>query len=198
MSVEYAASPPRDMAKPLIVIDELASLLLAIDPANIVLVTVPVSPVVTTVPVTSGRVMVRSAVGSITVKVVSNSFAVAPSNTTQFPSTIGEVRVLFVRTSVVARPTRVSVDVGSVKVPVFVIVEITGDVKVLFVRVSDVLRPTNVSVASGSVRVRSSVGSPTVNVVSYESATAPSNTMLASDKVKPETTGDVRVLLVKV
>ena len=39
--------------------------------AIIVLVTVPLSPVVTTVPVTLGNVMVRSAVGSTTVSVVS-------------------------------------------------------------------------------------------------------------------------------
>ena len=43
--------------------------------------------------------------------------------------------VLFVKVSVVALPTSVSVDVGRVSVPVFVIVEITGDVKVLFVNV---------------------------------------------------------------
>ena len=36
-------------------------------------------PVVITVPVTFGRVMVLSAVGSVTAKVVSKSFAVAPS-----------------------------------------------------------------------------------------------------------------------
>ena len=48
----------------------------------IVLVTLPVSPVVTTVPVTFGRVIVRSAVGSVTVKVVSKSSADEPSNTT--------------------------------------------------------------------------------------------------------------------
>ena len=76
--------------------------------------------------------------------------------------------------------------------------ETTGDVKVLFVKVSVVARPTKVSVASGSVNMLSAVGSPTVNVVSYESATAPSNTILASDRVRPETTGDVRVLLVSV
>ena len=47
----------------------------------IVLVTLPVSPVVTTVPVTFGSAIVRSAVGSVTVKVVSKSSAVAPSKT---------------------------------------------------------------------------------------------------------------------
>jgi len=44
-----------------------------------VLVTVPVSPVLTKVPVTFGRLTVLSAVGSITVNVVSKSFGVAPS-----------------------------------------------------------------------------------------------------------------------
>ncbi len=43
--------------------------------------------------------------------------------------------VLLVRVSVVARPTKVSVAVGKVKVPVLEIVEITGVVKVLFVKV---------------------------------------------------------------
>ena len=48
----------------------------------------------------------------------------------------GLVRVLFVSVSVVARPTKVSVEVGSVRVPVLEIVEMTGLVKVLLVRVS--------------------------------------------------------------
>ena len=50
-------------------------------PSTIVEVTVLVSPVVTTVPVVSGSVIVRSAVGSVTVSVVSKSSAVAPSKT---------------------------------------------------------------------------------------------------------------------
>jgi len=44
-----------------------------------VLVTVPVSPVVTTVPVTLGKVIVLSAVGLTTVKVVSKSSSLEPS-----------------------------------------------------------------------------------------------------------------------
>ena len=44
-----------------------------------VLVTLPVSPLVTTVPVTLGNVIVRSAVGSTTARVVSKASAVAPS-----------------------------------------------------------------------------------------------------------------------
>jgi hypothetical protein len=59
-----------------------------------------VSPVVTTVPVTFGIVIVRSAVGSTTVKVVSNPSAVAPSKTTPEPSTTGEVKVLLVNVCV--------------------------------------------------------------------------------------------------
>jgi hypothetical protein len=61
--------------------------------------------------------------------------------------------VLLVNVSVVARPTRVSVEVGRVRVPVLRIVPITGLVSVLFVNVSVVLRPTRVSVDVGSVSV---------------------------------------------
>ena len=50
---------------------------------------------------------------------------------------VGEVSVLLVRVSVVAFPTRVSVDVGRVSVPVFTIVLITGAVIVLFVSVTE-------------------------------------------------------------
>jgi hypothetical protein len=68
-------------------------------------------------------------------------------------ASVGLVKVLFVRVSVVARPTKVSVDVGSVRVPVLEIVLITGAVSVLLVRVSVVALPTKVSVAAGSVTV---------------------------------------------
>ena len=47
----------------------------------------------------------------------------------------GDVNVLFVSVSVVARPTNVSVDVGSVSVPVLLMLEITGAVRVLLVSV---------------------------------------------------------------
>lgn len=49
---------------------------------------------------------------------------------------VGEVNVLLVSVSVVALPTNVSVLVGSVNVPVLLMLEIIGAVKVLFVRVS--------------------------------------------------------------
>ena len=61
--------------------------------------------------------------------------------------------VLFVNVSVVALPTKVSVDVGKVKVPEFEIVEIIGVVNVLFVNVSVVALPTKVSVEVGNVNV---------------------------------------------
>ena len=60
---------------------------------------------------------------------------------------------LLVKVSVVARPTRVSVDVGRVSVPVLTMVPMTGDVRVLLVNVSVVARPTRVSVDVGSVNV---------------------------------------------
>ena len=44
--------------------------------------------VVKTVPVSSKKVIVRSAVGSVTVRVVSKSFAVAPSRTMDAPDTL--------------------------------------------------------------------------------------------------------------
>ncbi len=52
--------------------------------------------------------------------------------------------VLFVKVSVVARPTKVSVAVGKVNVPVFEIDEMTGVVKVLFVSVCVPVRVTTV------------------------------------------------------
>lgn len=66
----------------------------------------------------------------------------------------GLVNVLFVNVSVVARPTRVSVDVGSVSVPVFDIVDMMGAVRVLFVRVCVAVRVTSVSEILGTVSVR--------------------------------------------
>lgn len=58
-----------------------------------------------------------------------------------------------VSVSVVARPTKVSVLVGRVTVPVLLMLDMTGVVSVLFVRVSVVARPTKVSVDVGRVRV---------------------------------------------
>ena len=79
------------------------------------------------------------------------------SSSTAVPDTpvfsTADVSVLLVSVSVVARPTSVSVEVGSVIVPVLLIVLITGDVNVLFVSVSVVARPTSVSVDVGSVSV---------------------------------------------
>ena len=57
---------------------------------------------------------------------------------------------MFVKVSVVARPTKVSAVVGKVKVlALLTIVDITGAVKVLFVKVSVVARPTKVSFPLG-------------------------------------------------
>lgn len=44
--------------------------------------------------------------------------------------------LLFVSVSVVSRPTKVSVDVGRVSVPVLLMVEIIGELRVLLVRLS--------------------------------------------------------------
>jgi len=62
------------------------------------------------------------------------------------------VIVLLVSVSVVARPTKVSVEVGSVNVPLLTIVAITGEVKVLLVNVSVPASVARVPV-TGSVNV---------------------------------------------
>lgn len=66
---------------------------------------------------------------------------------------VGDVSVLFVSVSVVLRATRVSVDVGSVRVPVLDMVLMMGAVRVLLVSVSVVVRATRVSVDVGRVIV---------------------------------------------
>jgi hypothetical protein len=73
-----------------------------------------------------------------------------PETVVVVPSRTGEVRVLLVRVSVVARPTNVSVPEGRVRVPVLTIEEIVGDVRVLLVRVSALARVAKVPVV-GSV-----------------------------------------------
>jgi hypothetical protein len=75
---------------------------------------------------------------------------------------VGLVKVLFVNVSVVARPTKVSVEVGRVKVPVLVIVEITGDVRVLLVNVSEPARVARVPVVGRVTLVFALVVKPNV------------------------------------
>lgn len=61
------------------------------------------------------------------------------------------VIVLLVSVSVVASPTRVSVSLDRVNVPVLLIVLMIGDVSVLLVNVAVLLVPSRVVVASGNV-----------------------------------------------
>ena len=92
---------------------------------NVLLVNVCVVSVPTRVVVASGNVMVLSAVGSVTVNVVSKSLAVAPSNTmlASFnvnPVTTGLVNVLLVSVSTPANETKsasVSAVLNSASVP---------------------------------------------------------------------------------
>ena len=156
-------------------------------------VTEPVSPVVTTVPVTSGNVIVLSAVGSVTVNVVSKSLAVAPSNTSvKLPATapetvaaliVGAVNVLFVSVSLPVKETKLSpckAVLNSAKEPVKVF---EPKSIVLLDRVAVSSCNTTVPVALGNDIVLSAVGSTTVNVVSLVSSVAPSNTMTASSNM---------------
>lgn len=111
--------------------------------------------VVARVAVPAGIVTVPLPVAEVTMVVVplEDPARVKPALPIAGVVRLGEVRVLLVKVSVVARPTKVSVEVGKVKVPTFEIVEITGLVRVLFVRVSVVALPTKVSVEVGSVSV---------------------------------------------
>ncbi len=96
--------------------------------------------------------------------VVSNINLVAPSIALTI-CVLVSIRFLFDNVSVVARPTRVSVAVGNVSVPVLLIAEMIGLVSVLFVNVSVVARPTRVSVALGRVSTLFTVCDPVIVVV---------------------------------
>jgi len=86
---------------------------------KVLLVRVCVASLIVTVPDTLGRVIVLSAVGSSTVKVVSKSSTTAPSKTMLAPARgvpvkvgleiVGEVRVLLVRVWVLFVPTTLDV-----------------------------------------------------------------------------------------
>jgi hypothetical protein len=77
---------------------------------------------------------------------------------------------LFVSVSVVALPTKVSVLVGSVNVPVFVMVDITGLVNVLFVSVCVPVRVATTLVSIAIVTALAPVYEPPVNPVEIVSA----------------------------
>ena len=110
------------------------------------------SVVVASVPEASGRVSVLSAVGSVTVRVVSKSFAVAPSNTIPVVALIVVLLIVVVVPLTVKSPDTVRFPLPSAK--------------------------TTVPLASGRVIVRSAVGSVTATVVSNAFAVAPSKVML--------------------
>jgi hypothetical protein len=105
---------------------------------------------------------------------------------------VGEVKVLLVKVSVVVLPTNVSVVVGKVSVPVFVIVEITGAVKILFVRVSVVVLATSVSVTAGRVNVPEAVAEACRTV---EPLDDPENVVLGSVIVCVKVLVPLKVLL---
>ena len=99
--------------------------------------------------------------------------------------------VLLVRVSVVALPTNVSVLVGSVNVPVLLMVEIIGVVRVLLVRVSEPAKVASVPVV-GSV---TPVVPETVNVVAKLPEIANVLAALFATPVPPLFAGKVPVTL---
>ena len=74
---------------------------------------------------------------------------------------VASVRVLLVSVSVVARPTKVSVEVGSVSVPVLTIDAIMGAVSVLLVRVCASVVPTTTPAGATLAVVTAEVPAPT-------------------------------------
>ncbi len=126
---------------------------------SVLLVRVCVVPVPTRVVVSSGNVIVLLAVCDVRrvvdVAVVpatlkSNSIVLSALSAIDV---VLSMSVLLVSVAAVAQPTKVSVLVGKVNVPVLTMVAMTGAVSVLLVSVSVVSLPTNVSVASGNVSV---------------------------------------------
>ena len=95
---------------------------------------------------------------------------------------VGEVSVLLVSVSVVALPTNVSVLVGSVNVPVLLMVEIIGVVSVLLVKVSEPAKVAKVPVV-GSV---TPVAPETVKVVAKDPEIVSVLAALFATPVPPE------------
>ena len=150
--------------------------------------------------------IVLSAVGSVTARVVSKESAVEPSNIISL--IFGLVKVLFVSVSVPVNETKLSPcnpALNSPRVPVNVpkssrsICNVLALLLiVLFVNVSVVALPTSVSLAFGNVIVLSAVGSTTAKVVSKLSAVLPSNTIVGLLIVGLLIVGLVSVLFVSV
>ena len=95
---------------------------------------------------------------------------------------IGLVKVLLVRVSVVALPTSVSVDVGSVRVPVLDMDEMIGEVSVLFVSVDVDVAVDIVSdepEIRGNVKVLAAVCAPEPNVTEKVLAGLRSNNIVS-------------------
>jgi hypothetical protein len=161
------------------------------------------------VPVTALKFNAVAAPNALTVVAVALSKSNDALDVVADVSKTGLVNVLLVKVSVVARPTKVSVLVGRVNTPEFVIVLIVGLVNVLLVKVSVVARPTKVSVLVGRVNVPELTmalitGLVNVLLVKVSVVARPTKVSVLVGKVNTPVltilpiTGLVNVLLVKV
>jgi hypothetical protein len=109
-------------------------------------VVAPIGVLLIEPPVTTGDVKVLLVSVSVPAIETKSASVTAVLNCAKVPDTVllPRAMVLFVSVSVVALPTKVSVEVGSVRVPVLVIELITGVVRVLLVSVCESEVPTTV------------------------------------------------------
>jgi len=120
--------------------------LILIEAVPVRLVTTPLAGVPKAGVVRVGLVKVLFVSVSVPARETKSASVTAVLNCANVPDTVllPRAMVLFVSVSVVALPTKVSVEVGSVRVPVLVIELITGVVRVLLVSVCESEVPTTV------------------------------------------------------
>ena len=127
-----------DAAPSAVIVDDVtANLLASTEPVplplrlKVIFESVPEAVIVGLLPVAAFAYVIAFTADAVVVKVIN----AAPFESFIAVLILGDVSVLFVKVSVVARPIKVSVEVGNVNVPLLTIVLIIGLVNVLFVKV---------------------------------------------------------------